>query len=197
MRIEKAAGIIIFRRTEEGIKFLLLYHGGQYWNFPKGKIAEGEETIKTALREVREETGILERDLQLKGWFKVYDQFSFKRNKENVSKTVVFYLAETTKKLITISGREHQGYAWFAYRDAIRILTHENLKQNLKKAYDFIIGRRKTLETKPSSLRQNFTSQTKKETFRHGERPQQSPHSPRRSFFSKQNTFPQNKKISP
>src|SRR3989338_3609685 len=28
-----SAGIIVFRRTTEGIKYLLLYHGRDYWNF--------------------------------------------------------------------------------------------------------------------------------------------------------------------
>lgn len=190
MKTEKAAGIIIFRKTQDGIKFLILYHGGQYWNFPKGKMAEGEETIKTAFREVREETGLLERDLRLKGWFKVYDKFSFKRNKEDVSKTVVFYLAETSKKFIAIS-KEHEGYAWFSYKEAIRILQHENLKQNLKKAHDFILGRRKTLDYVPRN-KKFYPQQKNKNISQEPKRPfvrreRQFVRPPHQAFEQKQN----------
>jgi len=43
MQEQVAAGIIIYQRTKDGPRFLLLYHGGRYWNFPKGKI-ENQET---------------------------------------------------------------------------------------------------------------------------------------------------------
>ncbi len=55
---EVSAGIIVFRRTQDGPKFLILYHGGNYWNFPKGHIESAEDTLATALRETKEETGI-------------------------------------------------------------------------------------------------------------------------------------------
>ena len=55
---EISAGIIIFRKTKEGPKFLLLYHGGRYWNFPKGKLEKEEDSYTAALREIKEETGL-------------------------------------------------------------------------------------------------------------------------------------------
>ena len=79
---EFSAGIIIFRRTKEGPKFLSLYHGGPYWNFPKGRL-EGETNFKAALREVDEETGIKQGELHFKSWFKVQDRFTYVRNREN------------------------------------------------------------------------------------------------------------------
>ncbi|MBI4994923.1 NUDIX domain-containing protein, partial [Candidatus Peregrinibacteria bacterium] len=66
---EISAGIIIYRKTSEGIKFLLLYHGGRYWNFPKGKLDQGEKSFRAALREVKEETGLSSNELRLKEWF--------------------------------------------------------------------------------------------------------------------------------
>ncbi len=59
-----SAGAVIFRRESDGtVKFLLLYHGKNYWNFPKGKLEAGERAIAAFLREVREETGLGEPDL--------------------------------------------------------------------------------------------------------------------------------------
>ncbi|MBI5732677.1 NUDIX domain-containing protein [Candidatus Jorgensenbacteria bacterium] len=138
---EISAGIIIYRKTSEGIKFLLLYHGGRYWNFPKGKLDQGEKSFRAALREVKEETGLSSNELRLKEWFKVYDRFTFTKNKEKVFKIVMYYLAETDNPIIKISS-EHHGYGWFLLRDALRMLMYPNLKSNLKKAYDNIIRKK-------------------------------------------------------
>ncbi|MCP6720082.1 MAG: NUDIX domain-containing protein [Patescibacteria group bacterium] len=144
---EVSAGIIIYRKTKEGPKFLLLYHGGKYWNFPKGKIESDsdfengaspgrkETAFKTALREVREETGLGSRDLSFNKWFKAYDRFTYTRNKKKVFKTVIYYLAETRTSQVKISPREHNGFGWFLYRDALRMLMYQNLKNNLRKVY--------------------------------------------------------------
>lgn len=137
MSQEISAGIIIYRNTSEGKKFLLLYHGGRYWNFPKGKLDVGEKSFRAALREVREETGLSERDLKFKEFFKAYDRFVFMRQKQKVFKTVMYYLAETNEEEIKIS-KEHNGYGWFLYRDALRMLLYPNLKNNLKRAYTVI-----------------------------------------------------------
>lgn len=144
MRQEFSAGIIIFRRTKEGPKFLLLYSGGPYWNFPKGKL-EGETHFKAALREVNEETGLKQEELHFKSWFKVEDHFIYTRDKEKISKVVTYYLAETKQKEIKIKivpdnhqGEQHEGYGWFLYRDAHRMLIAPNLKLNLRKVYNAI-----------------------------------------------------------
>ncbi|KKT91204.1 MAG: NUDIX hydrolase [Candidatus Jorgensenbacteria bacterium GW2011_GWA2_45_13] len=145
MATEISAGIIIYRFTKEGPKFLLLYHGGRYWSFPKGKLAEKERSFKAALREVWEETGIRSTNLRFADWFKVEDRFSFVRNKEKIYKTVTYYLAETNKIEVRIKiqpeshqGEHHEGYGWFLYNDGITLLKAPNLKRNLKKAYDLI-----------------------------------------------------------
>jgi len=70
-----SAGIIIYCQTKDGIKFLLLYHGHNYWNFPKGKIEKDENTIETALREVYEETGLKRHYLELKKNFKTSEKY--------------------------------------------------------------------------------------------------------------------------
>ena len=74
METEVCAGVIIYRRTRSGIKFLLLYHGGRYWNFPKGHATEGEKSFAAAIREVREETGLGQSDMRFLDWFRVQDE---------------------------------------------------------------------------------------------------------------------------
>lgn len=152
---EISAGIIIYRKTREGIKFLLLYHGGGYWNFPKGKIENvllknidnkeqfGKETsFQAAIREVKEETGISRSDLKFMGPFKVYEKFSFWRGrgekKTQVFKIVIFYLAETIQSRIKLS-YEHSGYAWFTFKEGNKILNnYKDSQRVLTEAYNFL-----------------------------------------------------------
>ncbi|PIV31874.1 hypothetical protein COS33_00915 [Candidatus Wolfebacteria bacterium CG02_land_8_20_14_3_00_37_12] len=157
---EISAGIIIYRKTKEGVKFLLLYHGGGYWNFPKGKIeAEPrtetdslvrgkEKSFDAALRETREETGLSKIDLKLNKNFKTYEKFVFWRGrgalKVKVFKIVIFYLAETKKSWIKIS-YEHDGYAWFTYKEAINILKHKDSQRVLMQANEFLNKTKKPL----------------------------------------------------
>ena len=139
---EISAGIIIYRKTLEGVKFLLLYHGGGYWNFPKGKIEAEEKSFQTALREIREETGLGRSDLKFTGPFKVYEKFTFLRGrgtaKTRIFKTVIFYLAETKKSWVRIS-HEHDGYGWFTYKEAMKILKHKDIQGVLMRVNDFLM----------------------------------------------------------
>lgn len=133
------AGFIIFRRTDEGVKFLLLYRRGGYWNFPKGHFAHGERSMATALRETEEETGIKPSELSIVPGFKTYVRFHFFHEEKKIQDTVILYLAETKKVQITIIPREHSGFAWFVYRDAMRILgKYGGIKRALTEANEFI-----------------------------------------------------------
>lgn len=135
---EISAGIIVYRRTPEGPKYLLLYHGGQYWNFAKGKIEAEEKSLSAAIRETMEETGLKAEDMRLKNRFKAYEKYFFFKGKNRVFKIVIFYLAETRKRNIYLS-HEHEGFGWFLYRDAKRLLrNYKDSESVLKKAHDFV-----------------------------------------------------------
>lgn len=134
---EISAGAVIFRREGKNTKFLLLYHGKGYWNFPKGKIEKGERSFQTFLREVEEETGIARRDMKIIPVFRVTDKYLFFRQQKPIFKIVIFYLVETHKRDIKLS-HEHEGYGWFAPKDAIHISKYRNSKAIIKKAHDFI-----------------------------------------------------------
>ena len=152
---EFSAGLIVYRNTLQGPRFLLLYHGGRYWNFPKGHIEDyknivtslhgditeintRETSIEAAIRETQEETGISPDKLFIKKDFKALERLQFRRNQEQIFKIVIFYLAETTETEIRISS-EHKGFGWFQYKDAKHILSVcKNSQRLLQKAYDYI-----------------------------------------------------------
>ncbi|MDO8522961.1 MAG: NUDIX domain-containing protein [bacterium] len=135
---EISAGLVIYRNTREGIKYLLMYHGGGYWNFPKGKLEQSERGMDAAFREVKEETGLGKNDLVLKDQFRVTDRFFFFRDKKRIFKIVIFYLAQSRKQEVAVS-EEHDGYGWFTYREALKILKHENNKNTIKKANSLLV----------------------------------------------------------
>ncbi|MBI2010892.1 MAG: NUDIX domain-containing protein [Candidatus Colwellbacteria bacterium] len=135
---EVAAGFVIYRQTKEGPKFLLLYDRGRAWNLPRGKLGEEEKSFYGALRETQEETGLGRRDLRIKRGFRAYERFSFLRNGKRVSKTVIFYLAETHQKQIHLT-KEHEGFGWFPFREARKLLkVYKGREAVLIKANDFI-----------------------------------------------------------
>ena len=64
-----SAGLLLFRRTEEGLQVFLAHPGGPFWRdreagawtIPKGVVDPGEELLDAAVREFGEETGIVPR----------------------------------------------------------------------------------------------------------------------------------------
>lgn len=149
MHREISAGIIVYRKTNQGVKFLILYHGGRYWNFPKGHIEKEERALQAAIRETAEETGLKRSDLRLEDNFRAYEKFTFFKNKARVFKTVIFYLAETKNPEVKIS-HEHEGFGWFVYKDALDLLgKYKDSVALLKRANYFIHHPRQNLPPKP------------------------------------------------
>ena len=132
---EKSCGAIVFIRHKDGIKYLILHYGAGHWDFPKGKQEKNEKEEQTALREIKEETGL--EDIELLDGFREAVKYFYKKEEETVFKEVIFFLAETHTDEITISS-EHIGYAWLSYEHAEKKLTFNNAKELLAKANKFL-----------------------------------------------------------
>lgn len=124
---------------------MILYHGHNQWTFPRGKIEGEERSFAAALRETREETGLSRTDIRFVDYFKAYENWTFVKNGEKIHKTIIFYLAETSKKNIRVE-HNFDGYCWFPYREAVRVFVGPKNNENrkvLKQAYDFLTGKNK------------------------------------------------------
>jgi len=128
---ETSAGIVLFRKEGSKILFLLLHYPSGHWDFVKGKMEQGESTHQTAVRETKEETGII--DITFVENFEEWIEYNFKYQGELVQKKVVFFLAETKTKEIKIS-HEHSGYTWMDYNSSMEKTTFDNAKTVLTKA---------------------------------------------------------------
>lgn len=128
---EKSSGAVIFRDTPEGIVFLLLHYPSGHWDFVKGKMEKGENSLDTVIREAKEETGIS--DLNFVEGFEENIEYDFQFEGELIHKKVVFYLAKTNTEKITIS-HEHLDFVWLDYKSAFEKTTYQNAKSVLSKA---------------------------------------------------------------
>lgn len=128
---ETSAGIVIFRKEDSKILFLLLHYPSGHWDFVKGKMEVDETTYQTAIRETKEETGIT--DITFIENFEEWIEYNFQYNGELIHKKVVFFLAETRTKQVKIS-HEHQNYTWVDYNTAMEKTTFDNAKTVLTRA---------------------------------------------------------------
>lgn len=124
-------GVVIFRG-----KILLLYkrYRNRYdgWVLPKGTIEEGENFRDTALREVREETGV-KADI-----VKYIDSSSYKFTAagDTILKEVHWYLMRSNSYF---SKPQHEEYfedsGYYKYHEAYHLLKFNNERNILKEAY--------------------------------------------------------------
>ena len=116
----RAAGAVVFRRSERGIQLLLL-RADKNWDFPKGLVEPGENELDAAKREVREETGLAELDYPYGEEFKETLPYAG-------AKVARYYLAETDAEKIDLPvsaelGRpEHHEYRWVSFDEAEGLL---------------------------------------------------------------------------
>ena len=131
---EKSCGAVVFIRRRDGIRILLVRNcNGKYWSFPKGHMEIGENERQTALREVREETGLAVK--LYKGYRQVSDYSPF----GNIKKRVIFFLAETRSDKVRIQRSEIENYVWVTFEQASRLCSYKNDLRILETARQAII----------------------------------------------------------
>lgn len=135
MKEQFSVGIVVYFKGKEKIEYLLLHYEFGHWDFPKGKIEPGETKQETALRELKEETG-LDVDLE-KGFDHSFSYIFTDKFGDLVHKTVYFFVGQTETKKIKLSF-EHIGFDWLEFEPAFQKLTYKNAKQLLEKADKFL-----------------------------------------------------------
>lgn len=123
---ERSFGIIPLKKEDDDWKVLLILHKiGEHWGFPKGKGLPGEEAIDSAIRELKEETG-----LDVTNFLSeepMVEQYQFRKRGDIVSKTVLFYPAFVTGKLV-IQPEEIREAKWVKLKEADLFLSFKEAK---------------------------------------------------------------------
>ena len=138
-----AAGGVVHRENGAGKRKFLLVHRPRYddWSLPKGKLNRREGFLEAALREVREETGLLGRVLERID--KVEYWYRWKENDEPVRyhKIVYFFLIEHQGGDIEDHDFEVDEVRWFPLAEAERMASYESEREILHKAGELIAKR--------------------------------------------------------
>lgn len=129
-REQYSAGIIPYRKKNGVIEYLLLHYQKGHWDFPKGKIEEGETKNGAALRELKEETGLC---AHIKPGFEASFSYFFRVDKDLIHKTVWFFIGEIIGDSAVTLSYEHQGFLWLPYDKALKQLTYQNARDVLRK----------------------------------------------------------------
>lgn len=133
-RHEVSAGGVVYRPGEGGLEVALAARrtrrGELAWGLAKGAIEPDETIEQAAVREVREETGLLaeiERDLGDIRYFYVWDDV-------RVRKRVHFFLMRLTGGDIAEHDAEMEEVRWFPLRTAIKRAAYRGERDVLKRA---------------------------------------------------------------
>lgn len=136
---EVSVGAVVFREENGERFYLLLHYLSGHFDFPKGHIENGETEEATLRREVEEETGISDikifnKRISISYFYIAKGNEREKRLKYGkgvwIFKQVHFYPARTSEKEVKIS-REHIGFVWLPYKEALAKVTFENARRVL------------------------------------------------------------------
>ena len=131
VRSAVAAGGVVYRHGPDGLEVAL---AGRFsdgtWVFPKGT-PDGQETLEqTALREVREETGLDVRAVSPLGQV----EYWFAAGPERVRKAVHFYLMEPIGGDTSLHDHEYDEVRWVPVQEARRMLSFDTYRDVLDRA---------------------------------------------------------------
>ena len=134
-----AAGGVIYRLGELGTEIVLVARRReQLWALPKGTPEPSETIEETALREVREETGLEAAIVDRLGTVR----YSFtSRSGGRVDKTVHHFLLEPIGGSFDDHDDEFDHVDWYNIHEAQRRLTHRNQLHILERAEQLIATR--------------------------------------------------------
>lgn len=146
---EYSAGGVIYRSGPESSSgtpevCLIATEGFRHWQLPKGLVEDGEPAAQTALREVREETG-LEGEIEdhlgrIEYWY-VRPDYRNPDERVRVHKEVDFFLMRYVSGSTERHDHEVDDARWFPVDEALRTLSFEGERDILRKARDRIGGR--------------------------------------------------------
>ncbi|WP_236790345.1 NUDIX hydrolase [Amycolatopsis sp. GM8] len=111
-------------------------HGKLLWSLPKGHIEDGETLPETALREVKEETGISARVLSPLGTI----DYWFVAERRRVHKTVHHFLLEAVGGELSDEDVEVTEVAWVPIVDLETRLAYTDERALVRKALELFAG---------------------------------------------------------
>lgn len=135
--IRKGVAAIIFRKTDSGIKYLVLNRKLNWigWEFLKGGCKKGENERICLSREMMEEIAVKEfrhkRTKFVNSFF--YLKPLVKDEREWTGAAYRLYLVEVFSDKVKIDEDEHSGFKWVDKKEFLRLLTWDNQRELFEK----------------------------------------------------------------
>lgn len=132
MKREFSAGGIVF--DDNGQVLITKHSQNHHWSFPKGLIDPGQTAEQAAVREVKEEGGVVAEIIDKVG----YSKYVYTFNGEKIFKLVTYFLM----KYISGDPKDHdfemEDAGWFSPEEAYEKLSFPNDKKLLDEAIKLI-----------------------------------------------------------
>jgi len=126
---EKSCGAIVYRKYHGNLEILLIKHvNSGHWSFPKGHVESGETETETALREIKEETGI---DVIIDPTFRETVTYFPRKDSQKI---VVYFIAKAKNFDYVRQESEIAEIKWVDAGCAESVLTYDNDKSIVNKA---------------------------------------------------------------
>lgn len=132
MKREFSAGGIVF--NDQGQVLVTQHSRNKHWSFPKGLVDPGQTTEEAALREVREEGGIVAEITGKVG----YSKYVYTLNNKKIFKIVTYFLMKYVSGDTADHDWEVSDIGWYKPEDALKQLSFSQDKELLKKALDIL-----------------------------------------------------------
>jgi ADP-ribose pyrophosphatase YjhB (NUDIX family) len=126
---EYSAGGVVYRFVDENIQILMIQDPLGRWSIPKGHVEEGETIEQTAVREIGEETGLMEVRLGEK-----LDKINFFYRKEGnlIFMTTYVFLMEALGDTDALVQGDSDGIVatkWFDSSEALKLIEYKDTER--------------------------------------------------------------------
>ena len=132
--------VCVFKFEKDQPKYLLLHRSKTeriypgIWQLISGSIEEGEKAVNAALREFKEETGLMPK----KFWVVPYAGSFYDPDYDALNLTA-FFAAEVDEISHPKLCEEHYEYGWFSYEETVQKLVWPGQKKGLEIVHEYIV----------------------------------------------------------
>jgi 8-oxo-dGTP pyrophosphatase MutT (NUDIX family) len=134
-KYRRAVFVVVYSRTKKGVEYLILRrkHHWKGWEFTKGGRNKFEPKRWAARREAGEESGL--KPIRIKR-FNYSGKYRYSREfpdrKGFVGQTFTLFAAEVKKGKVKVDRKEHSGFKWMNFKQALRSVKFANQKKSLR-----------------------------------------------------------------
>lgn len=134
----------VFRRTPEGIRFLLLhtsvdkaeryFNGGRFWQIPSNLVKDGEHITDAIARNLRAF------GLKAQNIWAAEHTYTIYNRRFNEMQLIGVYAAEVLESEVRLNASEHTEYQWLTLEECLQRVHFRGLKDGLRSVQEYVTG---------------------------------------------------------